>query len=86
MALIEDIQSALKAGRVIIGYNESIKFIKTNKPNLIVIADNIPEDRKEIVERDASAGGVEVKIFEGDSTQLGLICGKSFPISILVIK
>lgn len=86
MALVEDIQSALKAGKVIIGYNESVKFIKTAKPKLIVIADNLPEDRKEAVERDAGASGVEVRVFDGDSTQLGLICGKSFPISILVVK
>ena len=36
--------------------------------------------------KNAKVAEVKVETFDGTSTQLGIICGKSFPISTLVIK
>ena len=43
MSIEDKIRSALKSNNAIIGYKESIKFIKMNSPKLIVIAENTPE-------------------------------------------
>lgn len=77
---------ALKENKVVIGYRESLDFIKSNKPKLIVIAKNIPESRKKEIEHNAKIFGLELVEFEGSSKELGVICGKPFPISTLVIK
>jgi large subunit ribosomal protein L30e len=86
MGLTEDVQAAVKAGKAVIGYRRSLKEIKSGKPKLVVIANNMPQDMRVSVEKNANVSKLEVKTFEGTSTQLGIICGKSFPISTLVIK
>lgn len=86
MTLIEEIQSALKEGRVTIGYKKSLEFIKNNSPKLIVMTQNIPEKEKREVEHNAKLSGAKIEIFEGSSKELGVICGKPFPIMLLVIK
>ena len=42
--LEEEIKKALKKGNVIIGFKKSLKYIKTKKPKLVVIAGNIQDD------------------------------------------
>ncbi|MEM5790545.1 MAG: 50S ribosomal protein L30e [Candidatus Aenigmatarchaeota archaeon] len=86
MDLIKEIQMALKENRVIIGYRESIDFIKSNKPKLVVMAKNVPENMRKEIEHNAKIFDLEVIVFEGSSKELGVICGKPFPISTLVIK
>ncbi|MHA1743115.1 MAG: 50S ribosomal protein L30e [Candidatus Heimdallarchaeota archaeon] len=86
MNLVETIQTALKTGKVIIGYRESIKFIKTNTPKLIVVAENSPAGMRKEIEHNAKVAGVKVEVFNGSSKELGVICGKPFPVTTLVIK
>ncbi len=44
MTLEDEISQAVKSNSAIIGYRESIKFIKTNSPNRVVVAKNAPEN------------------------------------------
>lgn len=86
MALIEEVQAAVKAGKAIIGYRRSLKSIRTGSAKLAVIAANVPEGMKKDIELNAKAAGIRLETFDGTSMQFGVICGKSFPISTLVIK
>lgn len=84
--LTEIIQSAIKSNKIVIGYRESIKFIKTNSPKMIIIAKDAPEKIKKEIEHNAKIFGIEVQIFNGSCKDLGIICGKPFPVTTLVIK
>ena len=86
MTLTEEIQTSIKSKNAIIGYKESISFIKLNSAKLIVIAKNAPEKIKKEIEYNAKIAGIEINVFDGTSKQLGLICGKSFPVTTIVIK
>jgi large subunit ribosomal protein L30e len=86
MTLTETIQAALKANKTIVGYRKSIKFIKSNTPKLVVVAKNSPESVKKEIEHNAKTTGVKVEVFEGSSKELGIVCGKPFPVTTLVIK
>jgi large subunit ribosomal protein L30e len=86
MSLIEEIQSALKEDKVVIGYKNSLEFIKTGTPKLIVMASNTPKKDRADVEHDAKISGAKIEIFEGSSKELGVICGRPFPIMLLIIK
>lgn len=86
MTLAEEIQSAIKSNKVILGYNESIKFIKVNSPKLIVMAKNTPEETKKEIEYNAKISNAKLEIFDGSSKDLGVLCGKPFPVTTLVIK
>jgi large subunit ribosomal protein L30e len=84
--LTKIIQSAIKSNKIIIGYRESIKFIKTNSPKMIIIAKDAPEKIRKEIEDNAKIFEIEVKIFEGSCKDLGTICGKPFPVTTLAIK
>lgn len=86
MSLIETIQKELKEDNVILGYRESLEFIKTGSPKLIVVPQNVPDKEMKEVEHDAKLSGAKIETFEGSSMDLGVICGKPFPVMLLVIK
>ena len=86
MGIIEQVQSAVKADNVVIGYKKSSEYIKNNSPKMVVIAANIEDKKRRELEHDARLSGIKIETFEGSSKELGVICGKPFPISVLVIK
>lgn len=80
------IQEALKAKKIVIGYKNSIKFIKVNTPKVIVISNNLPESLRKEIEQNAKVGKMKLEVFSGNSRELGTFCGKPFPVSALVIE
>lgn len=86
MKLTQQIQTAIKKKKVIIGYRKSLRALKTGSPKLVVVAQGIPEGMEKALLHNAKISGVEVKKFKGSSRELGVVCGKPFPISTLVIE
>jgi len=86
MMLEEIIQNANKTKNVVIGYRESKKFIKLNDFKLAVIAGNATEKVRREIEHNAKIAGNKVEMFGGTSKELGVLCGKPYPVSVLVIK
>lgn len=86
MSLEDTIQAAVKTGKAVIGYRRSIKFIKINTPKLIVVAKNTPEKLRKEIEHNAKISGIKIDAFQGSSKELGIFCGKPFPVTTLVIK
>lgn len=84
--LTKTIQEKVKGNQVILGYNRVIKAIKVKSPELIVIADNISKEKREAIEHNAKIAKIDVKVFGNDSINLGLICGKPFPVSVLATE
>lgn len=86
MSLTSLIQEKVKTKEVVLGYNRVLKMLKTGKPKMVVIANNIPKDMKETIMHNARLAKVEVKEFDNDNVNLGLVCGKPFSVSVLAIK
>jgi len=86
MSLTEELQAAIKTGRAVIGYKESIKFIKLNTPKIIVVARNMPEKYRKEIDSSVKVSKVRLEVFEGGSKELGIICGKPFPVTTVAIK
>ena len=86
MALTDDIQSAIKANKAIVGYNESIKYIKTNTPKMIIVANNLPISVRQELEYNAKVAKTKFEIFDGTSRELGIVCGKPFPVTMIIVK
>jgi len=82
MSVEEEVKKAVKEGRAILGFRRSLKYIKMNEAKLVVIAKNVPEEFKEKI----LSATKNVKIFNGSSKELGIICGKPYPVSTVVIK
>jgi large subunit ribosomal protein L30e len=86
MDLTDIIKTRTKENRVILGYNTVMKSIKNGNPELIVVANNLPDDRRKIIEHNAKIAKIELKEYSNDSVNLGLVCGKPFIVSVLAIK
>ena len=84
--LNEEIQSAVKSNNAILGYRRSIKFAKLNKPKLIVMANNVPDQIRSEIEHTVKLSDSKFEVFNGNSRDLGTFCGKPFPVSVLTIK
>jgi large subunit ribosomal protein L30e len=86
MELTDLIKEKSKENKLIIGYDTVMKFIKNENPELVILANNFPDDKKKIIEHNAKLAKVEVKEYPNDSVNLGLVCGKPFSIGVLAIK
>jgi large subunit ribosomal protein L30e len=84
--IVEEILEANKSSRIILGYRQCKKFIKLNDARLVVIAKNVPEKMRKDIEHEAKIAGIRVEVFESGSKELGVLCGKPYPVSVLVIK
>ena len=82
----EIIRSAVKSNKAVIGYKETVKCLKNNSPKMIIIAKNIPEEFKKEIEHNVKIYKVNIEIFEDSSKELGILCGKPFPVTALAIK
>ena len=86
MPLTEDIQAAIKSNKTIVGYNESISYLKTNTPKVIIVANNLPLSIRQKLEHNAKISRAKFEIFDGTSRELGVVCGKPFPVTTIIIK
>jgi len=86
MELEKLIKEKTKEGKILLGFKTVIKSLKSSKPELVVVANNIPDDKRKIVELNAKVSKVQVKEYKKDNVSLGLLCGKPFSVSVLAVK
>ncbi|VVC03558.1 50S ribosomal protein L30e [Candidatus Bilamarchaeum dharawalense] len=78
------IRLAVESGSVEFGARASISTA-SGKAKLLVIASNTPPSIKEKVEKFATGSKIPVIIYDGSSVELGSVCGKPFPVSVLSV-
>jgi large subunit ribosomal protein L30e len=86
MNITKIIKDAIKEDKAILGYNRVIKSIKTQKPKVIIYANNIPKSKLENIIYNTNLAKIETMKYENDGMNLGLVCGKPFSVSVLAIK
>jgi len=84
--MLEELKNALNENNVIIGSKRSIKYLKLGKVKMIIISNNCPEDLRKDIEHYANSSRLKVEKFDGTAKQLGIFCGKPFPIATIAIK
>jgi large subunit ribosomal protein L30e len=83
MSNIDDIKKALKEGKVIIGTARTIKALKSGKVSRVFLTLNCPSGVKEDIEYYSKLGKVKVVKLKQPNIELGVLCKKPFPISVL---
>lgn len=86
MALADEIQSAVKSNKVVIGYNESVNYIKTKTPKMVIVANNLPASVRQELEHNVKVSKTKLETFDGTSRELGVACGKPFPVTTIIIE
>ncbi len=83
--LESEIKNVLKSGKVVLGFNRSLKTVMLGKAKAVIIASKIPKNFSDDVRRYADLSGIPVINFPGSSKDLGLVCGKSFPLTTIAV-
>ena len=86
MDITKIIKTGVEQNKIILGYRTVMKSMKTSRPEMIVFANNFPEDKRRMIKHNANIIKIEVKEYPNDSVNLGLVCGKPFPVGVLAIK
>lgn len=82
----EQIKDAIASDKIIMGSKQTIKFLKLKSLKNVIVSTNCPVELKKDLTKYAEMAGIKVETIEGTSKQLGILCGKPFPITVLSIK
>lgn len=80
-----DIRIAVDSGKVAIGANSVIGSMHQNKAKLVVVAIRGNKTATSDIQHLSNVTGIEVIKFEGDSMQLGAVCGKPYSVSTIAV-
>ena len=80
------IKSSIKSGKIFFGLKKTLDMAKNGKAEAIIISTNCPNESKVKIQNYALLSKIHTFIYDGSSYDLGLVCGKSFPISALVVR
>lgn len=79
------IRLAVESGRVGFGSRKAVKDLLLGKVKLVVVAGNAPPALAESVSRYGELSSIPIVEFPGKSLDLGSICGRPFPVSVLAV-
>ncbi|MBI1936291.1 ribosomal L7Ae/L30e/S12e/Gadd45 family protein [Candidatus Woesearchaeota archaeon] len=80
-----EIKKLAKAGNIIIGSDRAIKSLKSGNVQKILLCSNCPAGLEKDAGYYAGINGAEVIKLSYQNDELGVICKKPFPISILAV-
>lgn len=79
------VRLVVESGKVDFGTNQGINASLTGKAKLFVIADNVLAGTKEKIESFAKKSNIPVIVYSGSSMELGSVCGRPFPVSVISV-
>lgn len=85
MDLNTSIRMAVDTGKTVLGSEKAKKLALLAEARAIVVARNCPTHVKQDVVHYSNLSGVPVIEFPGTSVELGVVCGKPFPVSALSV-
>jgi large subunit ribosomal protein L30e len=80
-----EIRQAVDTGKVILGSDKSVKSVKLGQAKLVILASNCPDAVRSDVEHYVKLANIPIHVYEGDSSALGLACGKPFLVSVVAV-
>jgi large subunit ribosomal protein L30e len=82
---LEQLKEALNKNKAIIGSGRTIKYLKAKELKIIIISENCPDNLRKDIEHYSKLSGTKLEKFNGTSIQLGVFCGKPFPIATVAV-
>jgi len=79
------VRLTVESGKVEFGARRGISSSLQAKAKLFIVASNTPKEMKEQVENYAKLSNIPVIQFPGSSMELGSVCGRPFPVSVLSV-
>ena len=86
IATIEkNIRLAYNTGKIIMGVNESKKFIMNGEGKLIILSEDSPKEIKNDITYFSEMAQIPLVVYPNTAIRLGEACGRPHPISVMVI-
>jgi len=85
MEVSRKVAQAMATGKVIMGTDKSLKALKKGQAKLVIVSSNCARDKLEDVKYYSKLANIQLHVFNGDSTSLGLACGKPFSVDMLAV-
>lgn len=74
---------AVDSGNVVLGIKKTKKIALNGEAKVVIIASNCPRENADDLKRYCIQSMVPLTVFPGTSVELGIVCGKPFPVSAL---
>ncbi len=81
-----EIRRAVDTGNALFGKKQAEKALLVDKAEAIVISRNAPKALRETISQYSGIAGTPMIEFGGTSIELGAVCGKPFPVSVMAVK
>jgi len=81
-----DIKKDVQEKEIVIGTERTIRGMKNGNISKVYVALNCPNEIKEDVMHYGKIGKIEVINLKENNEELGIICKKPFPISVLGVR
>jgi len=82
----QQLRLALSTGRVQLGSKQAVRELRRGRAKMAIISANCPKEVREKIETFGRLGNIPVLVHENDSVDLGILCGKPYPVSAIVIN
>lgn len=83
--LNNDVRMAVTTGKVSLGHKEVVRSIANNSAKMVVVAEKGRKDMKEDILHVCKVAEVKAVSFDGNSLELGAICGKPYSVNSLAV-
>ena len=84
---MKDLKEAIKVGKgLIFGTEMTLKKLKMNEIKKVYVSSNCPENVLDDIEHYANIHSIPLVKLKENNEELGIICKKSFPISVLSLQ
>ncbi len=84
---MKDLKEAIKVGKgLIFGTERTLKKLKMNEIKKVYVSSNCPEDILSDIEHYAKIHNIKLEKLKESNEELGIICKKPFPISVLSLE
>lgn len=82
----QQLRLALSTGRVQLGSKQAVRELRRGRAKMAILSSNCPKEMKESIENYGKLGNIPILNHEKDSVDLGMLCGKPYPVSAIVIN
>jgi len=81
----KEINKAMEEGKLVIGKERTVKYLKNGKVKTVILASNVPKDILIEIEHNAKISKADVVRYEGNNKELGALCRKPFLVTVVSI-
>jgi large subunit ribosomal protein L30e len=81
-----ELRLALSTGKVQLGSKTAVREMRRGRARLAILSSNCPAENAEAIETYGRLSEIPVLTHAKDSVDLGVLCGKPYPVSAMVIS